>query len=478
MRKGLAGTAVCLVVALAAAALAAQEEFLEQARKLVVESKPFVEKANDVDLDMDDRKAPRKEAFKRLKDARGLYDKYLDANPSMEEKLDKEYVEMMVLLHGIKKDSALGELEKDEATVAPATPSTKPPENGTPPAGGPPDAAPPAPALPDAGAKAKEALAAIHAFEKEHPGDLPQIQKLYTHFLADFPDPALPEYVLAADRLGKVSDRIKSVFQEAAKRDFDSLSGADTKDEKAFVLRLTSDFQSKDPEVRRRAAGLLAASRSRGAVFFLARGITDRDEAFAKVCHDGAVAIGGTVLGESLVKLFRDSPKEKQAAAMEVFKEAVKKGPFEAVNQSRSIGKYALSNDYDTAVAAFDLLASMGKLGGPGLVVALDSRSVEKKAYAMQKMAEAKYYKGAGVIAQRYLLEGHAAAAGYLRSASSKAIEKMGVYAVPHLVDALDGPSGRLTGEVLTKLCGISVEAGEKQKVRTWWENNKPKDAD
>jgi hypothetical protein len=472
MRKGIAVAA--LVVSFLAAAFAVQDELLDQARKLVADAKPFVEKANDVDLEMADRKEPRKEAFKRLKDAHGLYDKYLDANPTMEEKLDKEYVEMMVLLHGIKKDSALGELDKDDDSPAPdpktpppADPKTPPPESGT-----------PAPPPPDAPALAKKGLAAIHDFEKAHAGDLPQIQKLYVKFLADFPDPALPEYVEAADRLGKVTDRMKTVFQAVAKRDLDSLSGSDTKDEKAFVFKLTTDLSSKDPDVRRRAAQLLAASRSRSATYFLARGITDKDEAFAKVCHDGCVVIGGSLLGENLVKLFRDAPKEKQVLAMAVFAETVKKGDFEKVNQSRSIGKYCLSNDYDVAVSAFDLLVSMGKLGGPGLVVALDSRAADKKAYAMTQMAAAKYYKGAGVLAERYLLEGHAAGAAYLRKAANDAIEKMGVYAVPYLVDALHGPSGRFTGVVLSKLTGVSVETDEKQKVRDWWESHKPKDAE
>lgn len=453
----------------AGTARAAEEASLDAARKLVAEARPYVEKANDVDADMDDRRAPRKEAFKRLKDARALYDKYLDANPAQEEKLDKEYVEMMVLLHGIKKDSGLGELEKDDDAPSASTPPAPPP---VPPAGG------PAPAAPDTAERAKKGLAAIHDFEKAHPGDLPQIQKLYAAFLADFPDPAAPEFAEAADRLGKVSDRIKNVFQAAAKRDYDSLSGSDTKDEKSFVFRLTTDLSSKDPEERKRAARLLTATRSRPATFFLARGITDRDEEFAKICHDGLVAIGGTSAGENLVKLFRDTPKEKQHAAMAAFEELVKKGPFEAVNQSRSIGRFTLSNEGPVALKAFEILTSMGKLGGPGLVVALDSRYVEKKDYAMKKMVEAKYWKGAAVLADRFLVEGKGAGAGALRAAATSAIEKMGPYAVPYLVDALHGPSGKYTALVLSTITGLHIETDEKQKVRDWWEVHKPKDAD
>src|SRR5262245_32946892 len=118
MRKGEFVSAAGALLVLVSWVFAAQEELLVEARKFVADAKPFVQAANDVDAELAARRAPRKEAFKRLKEARSLYDKYLDANPSKEESIDKEYVEMMVLLHGIKKDSAIGELEKDEAPAA------------------------------------------------------------------------------------------------------------------------------------------------------------------------------------------------------------------------------------------------------------------------------------------------------------------------------------------------------------------------
>src|SRR5262245_42348386 len=170
MRKGdVVSTAAALLV-LCSWASAAQEELLDQARKLVADAKPFVAAANDVDAELVTRKAPRKEAFKRLKEARGFYDRYLDANPTKEESLDKEYVEMMVLLHGIKKDSAIGELERDETAPA-ATDAAKPAEGDAgkpadagstaPPAG---ETPPPTPAAPDAAARAKQRLAEVQAF--------------------------------------------------------------------------------------------------------------------------------------------------------------------------------------------------------------------------------------------------------------------------------------------------------------------------
>ena len=481
MRNGIAAAVFGVVLALCVSiGRAAQDELLAQARQLVADAKPFVAAANDVDADIAARKAPRKEAFKRLKEARSLYDRYLDANPTQEEALDKEYVEAMVLLHGIKKDSAIGELERDDTAPA-ATDSSKPAagDAAKPPAeGAAPDAPPaaPAPAAPDAAARAKQRLDEVRAFEKEHPGDLPQIQKLYSAFLAEFPDPALPEYTDAASRLGAVNDRIKSVFQQATQRDYDTLAGSDTKDETKVLNRLTQDLASKDQDVRRRAARLLTATRSRAATFFLARGMTDRDEEFAKLCRHGLVAIGGTHAGENLNKLYRNATPEKQALAVEVFGDIVKKGPFEAVNQSRFIGRFTLSNEGPVILAAFNLLVSMGEYGGPGLVVALDSRDAEKKTYAMNKMVEIKYWKGAGVLASRYLFEGKGGTAVW-RGYAMAAIEKMGVPAVPYLIDSLHGPTGRYTGIVLSKLTGIEIEAEEMKKAREWWESHRPQDA-
>ena len=482
MRSGIAAAVFGVVLALCASAgRAAQEELLTQARQLVAEAKPFVAAANDVDAEIADRKAPRREAFKRLKEARTLYDRYLDANPSQEEKLDKEYVEAMVLLHGIKKDSSIGELDRDDA--APASSDAARPADGAAPtpsdgaATGPAAGDAPTPATPDAAARAKARLDEVRAFEKAHPGDLPQIQKLYSAFLAEFPDPALPEYTDAATRLGAVNDRIKSVFQTATKRDYDSLAGSDTKDETKVLNRLTQDLASKDSAVRCRAARLLTATRSRSATFFLARGIPDKDEEFAGLCRHGLVAIGGTHAGENLVKLYRNASPEKQALAIDVFGEIVKKGPFEAVNQSRAIGRFTLSNEGPVALDAFKLLTSMGPYGGPGLVVALDSRVMEKKGYAMDKIAEVKYLKGAGILALRYLVEGKDGGTAALRGHAMGTIEKMGVPAVPYLIDALHGPTGRYTGLVLTKITGVEIEAEEMKKAREWWENHKPQDA-
>jgi hypothetical protein len=475
---GLLGFAAAIVVVFAAAALAVQEELLVEARGLVKEARPFVERANDVDLSMSERRAPRKEAYKRLKDARALYDRYLEANPKLEEQLDSEYVEMMVLLHGIKKDSGLGDLDKDDDPQAAAS-AKRPPTTPTPAPGTPPTpVAPPAP--PPPALTASESLASIRGFEKTHPGDLPQIQKLYSKFLADFPDPASTEFAESAERLGKVSDRIKTVFQATAKRDFDSMSGADTKDEKAVVKRLSADLQQKDSEVKKRAAHLLVATRLRGATLSLAGGVTDKDAEVAKICRDGLVAIGGASVGDNLVTLFANGPKERQKIAMSLFEDLLKKGAPEPANQCRAIGRFTLSASDEVSAQAFGMLKSMGRVGGPGLVVAVTGAGdLDKKAESMGRMVEAKYWRGATFLAERFLVPHNAdAAAAFLYKAAWDTIEKMGAYAVPHIASQVAGPNGHDVASLLSKITGSTIEQGELQKVLDWWASHKPKDAD
>jgi hypothetical protein len=469
--------AACLVAAAAFVAAtpadAVEEQLLEKARALVVEARPFVEKANDVELEMEQRRVPRKEAFKRLKDARALYDKYLDTpgNESMEEKLDKEYVEMMVLLHGIKKDSALGELEKDsETTELPraegAAPTKPPAEPGTGDAP-PPPVAPTAPAAPptDAGA-AKRQLKAITDYEKDHPGDLPLLERFYTKFMADFPDVTTPEYAAAAERLGKIKDRIKSVFQSVAKRDYDTLSGGETKDERTIFGKLSQDFNSKEPDVRRRAASLMAASRCRSAAYFLARGLTDKDEILATICREGLIGIGGTYVGENLVKLYRDAAKPKQDAALEVLSEVTKKSQVDAVAVSHWIGRFVLSNESDVAEASIALLVRMGKAGGPGLMNGLDSKIPLKKVETMKALADIRYYRAATTIADRYLAPKTPPA---LRQAAIDALKTMGKPAVPHLISQLAGSSGQWTAWVVREITGDkSITIGDEKGARAW----------
>jgi len=478
--------AALAVAAFVATALAVKEELLEEARKYVAESRPFVEKANDVDLPMEQRRAPRKEAFTRLKHARELFDQYLDANPSMEEKLDGEYTKIVGDIFWLKKESGLGELEKEPPSDAPPpTPSPEDKSAGSggavaPPAG-PPKLGPEAPAgkgesPSDFAFRAKKKFEAIAAFEKAHAGDLPTLKGHYEQFLADFSDPSLPEYALAVEKLGKINDRLKTVLKEDGKRDPDTIKTDDSKAEKSIFGRLTSDFNSKDAETRRRAAHLMAAARVRSAAHFLARGLFDPDEQVADSCRDGLIGVGGRFVGEKLVEFYRDAAKEKQLVALDVLAAIVKKGPVDAAAESPSIGHFLLSNESDVAVRSLDLLTSMGRIGGPGLMFGLDSKIVLKKTETMKSIATVKYYRAATTIADRYLGTKVPPA---LRQAAMDALEALGKPAVPYMISVLSSDSGAYTAFVLRKITGDpTIIVGDEKKVRAWCNEHKDECAD
>jgi HEAT repeat protein len=392
----------------------------------------------------------------------------------MEEKLDAEYVEMMVLLHGIKKDSGLGELDRSPAPEIPMPSQPKPP---TQPPGPAPETAPAKPpeASVDPAEKARSQLAAIEAFEKEHQGDLPALQHFYEKFLAENADPSLPQYATAAARLGQITDRMRTLFQNVAKRDLDSVVGGDSKAGKTVLARLTQDFSAKDADVRRRSAKLLADTRCAFATYLLAKGLDDKDPELAKTCRDGLVAIGGARTGENLVKLYRDAEKDDQMRALGVLKDVAAKSPVDAGIMAPWLGRFALAPDDETAQAAILALQQMGPAGGPGLICALDTKKTGKRIDIIRAIAHAKYYKGAAKIGT-YLVTGDGAVIEGTRDAAISALKEMGVSTVPYLIPLLQTNARQYTAYVLREITGERLGFNDANEWKKWWEENKPKD--
>ncbi len=83
---------------------------LERARALVDEAEPFSKAAANPDLPEVERRAARKEAYVRLREARELYNAWLDEHPGQEESIDSEYTRMAAMLFWIKKMAAADEL--------------------------------------------------------------------------------------------------------------------------------------------------------------------------------------------------------------------------------------------------------------------------------------------------------------------------------------------------------------------------------
>ena len=147
-----------------------------------------------------------------------------------------------------------------------------------------------------------------------------------------------------------------------------------------------------------------------------------------------------------------------------------RKSPVDAAALSSPIGHFVLSNESDVAEAAIALLVKMGKAGGPGLMYGLDSRILAKKVAAIEALAQAKYYRAAYTIGDRYL---GTKVAMVLHNAAMAGLEKMGPRAVPYLIPCL---SNAYAPVILRKLTDDpTIILGDEKKVRAWWNANKAK---
>jgi len=88
------------------------------------------------------------------------------------------------------------------------------------------------------------------------------------------------------------------------------------------------------------------------------------------------------------------------------------------------------------AQAAVYLLTQMGKAGAPGLLVALDSKIVDKKVAAMDALAAIKHYRAATRLGD-FLLTGDGQALETLRNASIRNLKSMGIYVIPYMIPLL-----------------------------------------
>jgi hypothetical protein len=471
---------VAVVLLLVSAAMAEHEDWLTDARRLYAEAKPFIEQASDVEVDLEKRKAPRKEAMARVKKSRDLYNDYWDLNEEklsgeLATKIGDEMREVNGTLYWLKKESSID--DDDDKPRAPAAPPTPEPEK-TGPAPKPP-VDPGAPEVPpkneapsDFAFRAKTKLAAIEAYEKAHPGDVALVKKYYEQFLSDFSDPSLPEYAAAMGRLGRINDGLQTVLKEVAKRDPDTFKADESAAQKSVYGKLTSEFSSKDVEVRRRAAQLMASSRSRAAAHFLARGLCDKDEEISRICREGLIAVGGGNVGQKLVEFYRDAPQiEKQQAAFDVLAAIAKKGPVDAAAQSEWIGKFVVSNKSSIAEQAIPLLIGLGKAGGKGLMFGLESVHDNKVVDCLNALGQVKYYRAARDIGERFLSGGRVHPD--VHKAAVECCKTLGPNAVPYLIPNLAKP---WVAHVVREITGdMGITLGDRKQASAWWKDWKAK---
>ena len=351
----LIGTPVA-VVSTPLAVLSAPGE-LDRARDLVKKARPHIEKAMNPGNSPAIRRKGRKAAYKLLKEARKLFDVYLDASPGQADALDSEYCEISANLYWIKKFATLNEFRDDGDRVVELPPVRIPEKRSPPDAGeggssgsgdpapgddrpkpgvdnpGPSDQKPPVPVRHPDDVRVEQARAVYAALQEEEarrPGDVAHLHALYEKFLFEYDDVSLRVYQRAALRLGALADRMREVVKEHYGFDPDDFDAKDSAEVSLVVKRLGDLLRKGDGEERRRASELLGKLATGAAGYPLAKVLFDKDDVVAKNAADGLVAIGGKRVASNLTKLYRDADVHQQHGALQVLTRICKSGDVDA----------------------------------------------------------------------------------------------------------------------------------------------------
>jgi len=463
--------AALFLLLLGAAAFAADEARLDKAKELFEQAKPLAAQAEDPDAEDKDRKAARSDALKLLKQARDEFQAWQSANG--EDADDPIGREIGKLLYWLKKMSGISDPRfTPPPRDPPKDPPKDPPGDSPAPSGdtGKPPAPPEPPAAPTPEQIARDDFARLQELEKTLRSDPAALKELYEQFLADHPDPALPEYTKAATRVGELQEELNATFKTVVQADPDSVAGIDTSATPAVMARLKRELASGDAEARKNAARLLGLTRSGAASYALMSALTDGDDELSRIAAESLVAIGGRRTAENLVRTYRDRNHDSQTLALGVLEQIAKKGPVDAAAMSSWIGRFGLSNDGEVSGRACAFLESLGEHGGPGLVEVLDqTRNDEKKLWVMKAIARINYYRGADKLAD-FLLRGDGRIVG-LRANAIEAIKKMGVPTTPYLINALrNGRTKDWAALVLREVTGQMYGSGDIRQWTEWWQ--------
>lgn len=487
---------------LGSVARAAGEETLSTARSLVEEARPFFQESGNPDLSRGDRKKARREAYRRLKEARRLYDLYLDANPSRIEPLDAEYCDCNALMYWCRKMATPGEFDNldepelpdvggddaggdDEDTggiggVEPRVdPEPEPEPDGEIDEGPESEPEPEDPAVVFA-RRARETFEALERRLADRPGDVATMYELYEQFLAEFDDTSLPEYTQAALRLGELSDRMKTVYKEELEEDPDDLADIDSKTVEKAVSKLQREMKSSDVEVRRSAARVLGGLRTGAASFALVKALDDEDDEVRKLAFDGLVATGGRRVGYNVTKVYRNSRvQESRRQAVDLLAAIAAKGRVDAKVAAPFLGRFVLAQDDEIVDHALAQLQGLGRAAGPGLVEALETRNYLKRILVIQTLAEVRYYPGATQIGLQ-MRPGDRKDTVEIRTAAIAALKQMGACAVPHLIPLLRGGKQKAwTAFVIREITGQPFGMKDAKEIREWCEHHaKPSDCE
>lgn len=469
MRRTAATTLLLLLLAAAGPAAAADGEPMAdpvpEATRLKDEARTFFHEAGNADNSPDERKEARKEAYSRLVKARTMLDEWLETHPDDAERLDDLYVDIASMMYWLHKEATLGELDPyhapgSEPEPEPATPA-KPPEGDAPPA------APKGPTPADV-------LARIRDYETRFPGDVPGLHERYRKFLAEFPDPAAPEYEAAAGRLAELDRQLKDVYRVARDDDPDALEGVDDDEILHLVRELSADLESDSEPVRARAARFLGSLGSGEAADPLLDALK-REFAEAGPAFDAVVEALARIGGRRVtVKLTRVRGSSTLAPVVtEILIRTVARGGVNARIAGAALAEYVADQPTEFQHRAVEALFRAGRAGALGLAMAVDLAPVEKKVEYIEHLGKMGDPRAAGPLA-RFLEVNPLGARKYQHRAAREAILTLGKPAVRYLIPALDEEKVRVwTAEMLRQITGEKLRDDKRRTWEKWYRKHR-----
>lgn len=448
-----------------------------EATRLKDEAREWFNQSGDMDLSHKERKAARREAFFRLKNARKYLDDYLDANPGETESLDSLYVEIAAMMYWVKKEASVNEFGPERPGKSAGAGGKKPPAKK--PAG--PAAGPKEPETGKApepeGPKpptAREVLDDIETYARRYPGDVPGLHERYVDFLGRFPDRSTPEYEAALGQVQDLGKRLKDVYRLARDEDPDALKNVDDEQVLKLVRELSVDLAKGDQPVRLRAARYLGGLGSGEAAVPLITSLKkEKDDEVREAAQEALSKVGGTRVTRRLAKI---KPKSKLGpAVVEIFEQTVARGGVNARIAGAALVDYVSAFDEERQHAAIEVLAGAGKDGALGLAKGLGMAPRSKRAEYIEQLGKSGEPRVAGPLAET-LRTGASGAEKKRQKAARAAIRELGVPGVRYLIPVLDDPQCNVwTAKLLRDLTGADPKDDKRKTWEKWYRRNRKK---
>lgn len=414
----------------------------------------------------------RRKCWESLKKALDILDRHSEANASDRPRIQERHAKAAAMGWWVHRESPVGLL--DDSPVAAggggANPSSRNPFDQDP-AGG---ATGPAPSGPPP-ATVEAASAAVEAWEKVHPADLPGAVQRWTEVMARFTDRwSTAPWAAAAARGGRARQGLHDFYRRVRDDDPAAVEAPESPEVTRLLVVLGRELQSPDSSLRERAAKMLALLGSFDAAPLIGRAVKKEMEAQARGAMITALAdLGGAKGAKELAAL--KAEKGMAAEALEGLIRMGKRNPVDRRIALRLVGGFAVAGDAATANRVVDVLVACGPEGARGLEEALATTDVDVRLRVMGALAAAKDPAAARPLGNFLLTAAESPDAEKCRAAAEEAILALGEPAVPFLFPALRNPRLRLrTGDLLRKVTGVQIGSGRVDDWVDWWKKKHP----